>query len=171
MKTRKIKIVIALLSIYSYSYSQTEWDSWNNNYKEKSISQLIINERIYADSVENGLIEGEYYLRMDNYRFQAIYKGEKRKISENVLLSMKRVYKNLGNPEYLSTFDNIKNEYLFAIDGDEYWLPIQPILEKPLKKEINKNEQVYLYCLFLNEHTIKKELYNTLFISEFKQEN
>ena len=170
MKTRRIVIVLALLSIYSLTYSQNEWDSWNNNYKEKSITQLIRNERIYADSVENGLIEGEYYLRMDNYRFQATFKGEKRPIPEEILQSMKRVYKAVGQPEYLSTFDKIKNEYLFEIDGNEYWFPIQPILEKPLKKEINKNEKVYLYCLFLNEHTIKKELYNTLFISEFKKE-
>ena len=170
MKTRRIVIVLALLSIYSLTYSQNEWDSWNNNYKEKSITQLIRNERIYADSVENGLIEGEYYLRMDNYRFQATFKGEKRPIPEEILQSMKRVYKAVGQPEYLSTFDKIKHEYLFEIDGNEYWFPIQPILEKPLKKEINKNEKVYLYCLFLNEHTIKKELYNTLFISEFKKE-
>ena len=83
---------------------------------------------------------------------------------------MKRVYKTLGNPEYLSTLDNIKHEYRFIIDGNDYWLPIQPILEKPLKKEINKNEKIYLYCLYLNEHTLKRELYNTLYISEFRKE-
>jgi len=170
MKAKNIKIIIALLSISTYSFAQTEWDSWDNNYKEKSISQLISAEKIYADSVEKGLIEGEYYLRMDNYRFPAIYTGEKRKISDDILLSMKRVYKTLGNPEYLSTLDNIKNEYRFIIDGNDYWLAIQPILEKPLKKEMNKNDNIYLYCLYLNEHTIKRELFNTLLISEFKKE-
>jgi hypothetical protein len=169
MKEKKIKIILALLSISTFSFAQTEWDSWDKNYKEKSISQLISTERIYADSVEKGFIKGEYYLRMDNYRFPAIYTGEKRKISDEVLLSMKRVYKTLGNPDYLSTLDNIKNEYKFVIDGNDFWLPIQPILEKPLKKEMNKNEKIYLYCLYLNEHTVKRELYNTLYISEFRK--
>ena len=170
MKSKKINIILALISISTISFAQTEWDSWDKNYKEKSISQLISAERIYADSVENGFIEGEYYLRMDNYRFPAIYTGEKREISDEVLLSMKRVYKTLGNPEYLSTLDNVENEYRFVIDGNAYWLPIQPILEKPLKREMNKNEKIYLYCLYLNEHTLKRELYNILYISEFRKE-
>jgi hypothetical protein len=170
MKAKKFKIIIALLYITTYSFAQTDWDSWNINYKEKSISLLMSDEKIYADSVENGLIFGEYYVRMDNYRFPAQYTGEKRKISDDILLSMKRVYKTLGNPDYLSIMDNIKNEYKFVIDGKEYWLPIQPILEKPLKKEMNINEMIYLYCLYLNEHTKKGELYNTLLISEFKKE-
>lgn len=170
MNTKELITFFVLLIFSASSFAQSEWDSWNNNYKEISVSQMMSSERIYADSVEKGLIEGEYYIRMDNYRFPAIFTGEKRKIQDEVLLSMKRVYKRLGNEEYLSTFDNIKNEYEFVIDGEKYWLPIQPILEKPLKKEVNKNERLYLYCLYLNEHTLKKELYNTLFISEFRKE-
>lgn len=171
MKSRKIIIVFALLSIISSSsFSQSDWDSWDKNYKEISISKLLNSEKIYADSVEKGLIKGEYYLRLDSYRFPAIYTGEKRKILVDVLLSMKRVYELVGNRDYLSTFDNIKSEYKFVIDGNEYWLPIQPILEKLFKKEIMKNEKVYLYCLYLNEHTLKRELYNTLLISEFRKE-
>jgi hypothetical protein len=163
-------IILIFLFISTSSNAQSEWDSWNKNYKEKSISQLISDEKIYADSVEKGLIAGEYYLRMDNYRFQATYLGEKREIPIAVLSSMKRVYKTVGNSAYLLSFDDIKNEYKFLIDGYEFWLPIQPILEKPLKKEINKNEKVYLYCLYLNEHTMNKELFNTLFISEFRKD-
>ena len=170
MKVKRIKIILILLAISSVSFSQTEWDSWNNSYKEKSISLLIHQEKIYADSVESGLIKGEYYLRMDKYRFPAIFTGEKRELDNNILMSMKRVYKTFGNPDYLSTMDNIKNEYKFIIEGDNYWLPIQPILEKPLKKEIQINEYIYLYCLYLNEHTLQRELYNTLLISEFKKE-
>lgn len=159
-----------MLSISHLTLAQAEWDSWNKNYKEKSISQLINTERLYADSVEKRLIDGDYYLRMDNYRFSAIYTGEKRKVSDDILSSMKRVYKTLGNRKYLSTLDDIKNEYKFIIDGIEYWMPIQPILEKPLRKEMCKNDKIYLYCLYLNEHTINKELFNTLFISEFRKE-
>jgi hypothetical protein len=170
MNTKELIIFFVLLTFSVNSFAQSEWDSWNKNYKERSISQMMSSEMIYADSVEKGLIEGEYYVRMDNYRFPAIFTGEKRKIQDEVLLSMKRVYKRLGNEEYLPTLDKIKNEYEFVIDGEKYWLPIQPILEKPLKKEVNKNDRIYLYCLYLNEHTLKKELYNTLFISEFRKE-
>ena len=170
MKAKRIKLIFIFLAISSVSFSQTEWDSWNKSYKERSISILINYETLYADSVENGLIKGEYYLRMDKYRFGAIFTGEKREIDNNTLLSMKRVYKTFGNPDYLSTFDNIKAEYEFIIEGDNYWLPIQPILEKPLKKEIRKNGYVYLYCLYLNEHTKQRELFNTLLISEFKKD-
>ncbi len=148
--------------------AQSEWESWNQNYEEKNITDLIKSEKIYADSVDRGLIEGDYYLRMDSYRFSAVYTGEKREIADSIKASIRRVYKVRGNKEHLPIIDDIRYEYRFKIDGVDYWISMQSILDKPFKKEVRKDDTVYLYCLFLNEHGTEGELFNSLLINEFR---
>ena len=162
-------LILIFIVCSSFVYSQDDWSSWNENYNEINIKKIISKEKAYADSVDNGLIDGKYYIRMSTYRFDAIYTGEKRKISENVKSSMRRVYKTLGNPEHLAIIDNIEHEFKFLVEDEEYWFPIQIVLEKPLKKENKRGEVVHLYCLFLNEHDMEGILYNSFFISEFKK--
>lgn len=166
---RQILAIIAVLLISQCAFAQNEWDSWNENYQERDIIDLLKFENIYSDSVDKGLIEGKYYLRMDNYRFSAIYTGEKREIPDSIKASMKRVYKVYGNKEYLPIIDQIKNEYQFKIGDSFLWISMQSILDKAFKKEVNKNDRVYLYCLFLNEHTYNGQLYNSFLISEFRK--
>lgn len=168
MKLRTVIFLIVLFPVYSFS--QDEWENWDKDYKIINVDELLNYEIKYADSTDKGLIEGNYYLRMDTYRFSASYLGEKRRINDTILASMKRVFKMRGNPDYLSTFDDIKHEYKFKIGDIDLWLPIQPVLEKPLRKEIQVGEMVLLYCLFLNEHGMSGDLYNTFFISEFRKE-
>ena len=114
------------------------------------------------------MIEGDYYMRMDSYRFSATYTGEKREIPDSIKASIKRVYKVFGNKEHLAIIDDVKYEYKFNIDGAEYWLSMQSVLDKPFKKEVKKDDTVYLYCLFLNEHGTEGELFNSLLINEFR---
>lgn len=167
MKQRLINSFIMISFFASFAYSQSDWESWNERYKEINVTNLLSAEELYADSVNKGLIQGMYYLRMDTYRFSAIFTGEKREIVDTIKASMKRVYKVQGNPDFLSIIDKIKYDYQFNIGGEKYWLAVQPNLEKPIKKELKKDDNVYLYCLFLNEHTFKGILYNTFLISEF----
>ena len=65
------------------AYSQDSWDSWNKNYRETDVADLLNFEKTYADSVDQGLIEGKYYMRMDFYRFSAQFTG-KRQWSEKL---------------------------------------------------------------------------------------
>jgi hypothetical protein len=161
--------LIAVLIISQSAFAQSNWDSWDENYQEKNITDLLKYEKLYADSVDNGLIEGKYYLRMDNYRFPALYTGERREIPDSVNASMKRVYKMYGNIEYLPVIDQVSFEYQFKIDDSLLWISMQSILDKAFKKEVKKNDTIYLYCLFLNEHTFKGQLYNSFLISEFRK--
>jgi hypothetical protein len=62
-----------LLTVSSTTYSQTGWESWNENYHEVNVTDLLNYEKIYADSVDRGLIEGGYYMRMETFRFPARY--------------------------------------------------------------------------------------------------
>lgn len=150
-------------------YSQNSWASWDERYKETDLNELISYEEIYADSVNKGLIAGDYYVRMDAYRFLAQYTGKKRKISDDVKSSMYRTYKLTGDPAYLPILKKNKNEYQFMIEGKEYWFPVQKVLEKSIKQELTNGTFVVLYCLFLNEHTTDGILYNHFLISEFRK--
>lgn len=162
--------VLILTSISLSAYTQNSWDSWNENYIEKNVPDLLILEKLYADSVDKGLIEGKHYSRMSNYRFSAQFTGERRQISDSVKSSMTRVYKLFGNRANLSTIEAVKYEYEFIIANNRYWFAMQLILDKPFKKEIKKNVIVHLYSLYLNEHTSNGTLYNSFLISEFRKE-
>jgi hypothetical protein len=100
----------------------------------------------------------------------ARYLGETRPIHPDVILSMKRVYKLfIGDSKKLDKLVGL--EFLFDIEGNKVWMPIQKVLESDFKNEIKTGQNVVLYCLFMNEHGETKELYNTLFISEFYKNN
>jgi len=158
-----------LLVLTLQSYGQDQWDTWDKRYRERNYKELIDSEKRYADSVEKNKEIIQYYSRLDNYKITAKFIGKSRPIDNNVLMSMKRVFKFfIGKPDQL---DNaVKNEFLFKIEGSEVWMPIQTQLEKPLRKEIKKGTETILYCLFLNEHSEEGIIYNTLFISEFRKE-
>ena len=166
---RHIFTLFCFLVIFLSAYSQNDRDTWDKNYNEINVTDLFHFEKLYADSVDHGLIEGKYYMRMDNFRFSALFTGNKRKISDSIKASMIRVYKVYGNHDFLPIIDKVKYEYEFLIDNNTYWISMQSVLDKPFMKEIKKDDNVYLYCLFLNEHGIKGELYNSFLISEFSE--
>jgi hypothetical protein len=76
----KKMMLIQLLIVFSYTYvySQDHYAQWNKNYPEKNIIELLAFEQAYSDSVDNGLIRGESYNRMDNMRFYAVFTGKKK---------------------------------------------------------------------------------------------
>jgi hypothetical protein len=160
-----ISFIICLISFTTYG--QEGFETWDQNYPEVDILEIISLEVKYADSIEANTEIPQYFSRIDKYSFNAIYTGEKRSLDESVLASMKRIFKlYIGNSAQVNELVN--KEYLFKIGTQEFWMPVQIQLEKPLKKELNKDDEVKLYCLFLNEHDSRKNLYNTLFVSEFQ---
>jgi hypothetical protein len=159
--------ILLFTSISSFTFSQNQWQSWNDNYKTIVFEELIKSELAYAETIEKSDIEEKYYLRMDTYRFMAFYTGGLRPIADSTRTSMKRVYRMLGNRDYLWVIDEIKYEYQFEIEGKNYWFAMQSNLDKAFKKEMKKPGFVYLYCLFLNEHELSGTLHNTFLVSEF----
>ena len=166
---RQVFIYFGILLLSQNAFSQVEGDSWDVNYPERNFRELLKYEKAYADSVDRGLIEGRYYVRMDKYKFPARYTGLKREIPDSIKASIKRVYTLQGNKEYMPVIEKIRYQYQFNIDGVLYWFAMQAVLDKPFKKEIRKDEGVYLYCLFLNEYKENGELFNSFLISEFRQ--
>ncbi len=167
MKNKILVIGIVLLINSGFVYGQDSFDTWDKNYPEVDFSSVIDFEQKYADSIESNSIS-PYYARVDKYRFDAVYLGEKRVIEDSIFKSMKRVFKlYLGNPNQLDGL--VKNEYKFKVGNQEVWFPIQNQLEKPFSKEIKKNKSVKLYCLFMNEHGMKERLFNIFLISEFRR--
>ena len=167
--TKLFTIVFLLMTSFSFAQSDEEyWDQWNKNYPKVDIIEILKYERNYADSVEKNQDIPPYYARLDKFRFQAEYLGKTRPTNEDVLISMRNVFKLFaGNPSQL---DNMCNtEVLFKIGNEEIWLPIQPNILKAIKKETKNRDMLILYCLFFNEHSTNNKLYNTFLISEFNK--
>ncbi len=166
---RLLIYTLFLLLVTVNVYSQSDWENWDKNYQEIDVGNLLKYEWGYADYVKQGLIDkGKYYLRMDYYLFSAQFTGEKRNVPDDVLASLKRVYKAKGNPEHVSVIDDVKKEYKFIVDSNEYWICILPELDKHFKREVGEEDFVYLYCMFFNEFD-KNKLFNMLLMSEFKK--
>jgi hypothetical protein len=158
---------ILFITIPTSAFSQNQWQSWNDNYKPIVFEELMKSELAYADTIEKSDMEEKYYLRMDTYRFMAFFTGELRPLADSTRSSMKRVYRMLGNRDYLWVIDEIKYAYQFKIEDKNYWFAMQSNLDKAFKKEMKKPGPVYLYCLFLNEHELSGTLHNTFLVSEF----
>jgi hypothetical protein len=159
-------ILFLLISYANGQNTNNYWEKWDSRYPEVDIISILQYERYYADSVENNSEIPQWYLRKATYRFEAEYLEKTRKTNKEVMTSMKNVFKLfIGNPKQLKGM--INNEVLFRVGEEEIWMPIQPQILRALKEEAKVGDVITLYCLFLNEHTDKKVLYNTFFISEF----
>jgi hypothetical protein len=167
---RKTLSTILLLFISILCFSQDGYESWDKRYVKANISDVIRFETVYADSVNKGLIDGKYYSRFSLYQIKGEYLGEKRDMADSIKTSMENVNKLFGEKDFLPVITAIKKEYRFRIDGNEYWFPIQNVLEEPFQNEIIKSDTVTLYCIFFNEHRWNGALYNTFLISEFRKE-
>jgi hypothetical protein len=159
---------IVFLFIAHFSVGQNDvWESWDNNYKEIDITALLKREQKYADSIDNDPNAEKFYLRQDGYRFKGTFTGQWRDLSADRRAVMKFNYKLFTGESEI--FDQTTKEVQIMIDDQIIWMPIQPVLVKPFKKEIKKNRDTYLYTVFFNQHKMDGSLYNIFFISEFKK--
>lgn len=160
-------LALALTTIVT-AHAQAGYPDWDKNYPAIDMQKVLQFEQRYADSVV--AVDGDiaYYFRMDKYRFEATYLGQKRPIEPGVMQSMQRVFKMFsGDPAMLGSL--VENEYLFQVGETQFWAPVQKQLEKALTKEVKKGKSALFYCLFLNERS-SKGLYNSLLVSEFLKE-
>lgn len=162
-------LIILFLAASTLAKAQDDdayWQSWNNNYSQADIVQVLKMERLYADSVEKHRNIAPYYFRKDGYRFTATFSGQVKKITNETLASIKRVLK-LTTQNNTPVDEIFKQMVLMKVGTIEIWMPIQEKILVALKEEVAKNDEVLLYCAYLNEHTSKNVLYNHFLISEF----
>lgn len=167
-----IYLIISVITLLCQPcYGQNDFVSWDKKYVPKSYKQLISEEKAYAIKVGKEEKKPHDYSRFDTYRMSGKFMGKSRLIDLRVMQSMKVVCfswgRTLPKPETLNSL--ISSEYLFNIEGIEVWMPIQKVLEKPLREEIGIGETVMLYCVFLNDKRLNQPLYNTLLVSEFRK--
>src|SRR5689334_19294334 len=96
---RPLTLVFLLFLFKLTTQAQTEdeyWATWNKNYPQVSILDMLASEKKYADSIEKDPKIPPYYVRTGKYRFEAEYMDETRKIDTAVLSSIKRVHKCFG---------------------------------------------------------------------------
>ncbi len=163
---KKTLLTIACLFFAHIGFCQDNpYDSWNENYSEIELDELLQYEKKYADSIENNPDAVQFYAREDGYRFEGTFTGKWRDITSERINSMKIVHKIFAGEHPI--FDQIQKEVEVHSGANSLWMPIQPNLEKSFKKEVKKNKQVYLYALYFNKHSEDGTLENIFFISEF----
>lgn len=162
---------IFLILICSLSFTQLiaqddPFEQWNLNYREINLSEMLSMEQSYADSIENKTADSlQFYFRADKYRFNATFSGKWRGVSEERKSIMAGVFKMIGVDQ--SIINSLKKEVEISTEFGNIWMPIQPQLEKPFKKEIPSNSKVYIYAFFINQHSATLGLNNICIISEF----
>jgi len=166
MRKYLIMLFLAIATVAKAQDDAAYWQSWNNNYSQADIVQVLKIERLYADSVEKHRNIAPYYFRKDGYRFNATFLGQVKKINNETLASVKRVLALTGG-EKTPVDEIFKQMVLMKVGNIEIWMPIQERILVALKQEVAKSDEVLLYCAFLNEHTSKNVLYNHFLISEF----
>jgi len=162
--------IILLFCFISAAFCQEGFERWNERYTTINLTGVMKYETAYADSVDRGLIEGRYYARFDRYQIKAEYLGMTRDVADSIRTSMKNVNKLFGEKEFLPVITAVQKEFLFRVDGTDYWFPIQHVLEKAFQDEIMLHDTVILYCMHFNEHQWNKALYNSFLIAEFRKE-
>jgi hypothetical protein len=188
------KIALLICGFSTFAKAQDQEPNWEENYPEAKMTKIIDAEKKYAQKVEKDASIAPYYISVAKYRFVGKYEGEVRAIDPEMQRSIQRTLKEWitqHNDIQVTTSDSVSEpaaqqmvldqlfkdipkpeamayEALFKIEGKSYWLPIQTILVEPLKKETQKGDKVLLFCLFTNEHTKDKKLYNCFLISEFQ---
>ena len=162
-------IVFLLLFLPCCIFAQEDqWATWDENYRETDIIAMLDREQKYADSIDGDPRAVKFYTRQSKYRFDGVFTGEFRKLEEDRREAMKSTFKLFGSENPI--FDKVQEEIQIQLANDQtLWLPIQPQLVKPFKREIKKKKPVYLYCVFFNQHKNDGRLYNIFFISEFRK--
>jgi hypothetical protein len=189
-----LKIMLLICGFSTFAKAQDREPNWEQNYPEAKMTKIIDAEKKYAEKVEKDASVPPYYVLVAKYRFTGKYEGEVRAIDPEMQRSIQRTLKEWAvqhNDIQVTSSDSVSQsaaqqmvfdkifegipkpeamayEALFKIEGKNYWLPIQTILVEPLKKEAKKGDKVLLFCLFTNEHTKDKKLYNCFLISEFE---
>lgn len=162
-------IPLLLLIPCSLVAQDDPWASWDNNYRETDVIAMLGREQKYADSIDGDPKAVKFYTRQSGYRFEGVFTGEFRDLTDDRREAMKSTFKLFGGGED-SIFDETREEVQIRLADDQlHWLPIQPQLVKPFKKEIKRKKPVYLYCAFFNQHKNDGTLYNIFFISEFRK--
>lgn len=163
---KKLILIASFIFFSNLTFSQADsFEQWDKNYQEIDLAELLSFEEHYADSIENNFGDTQQlYFRADKYRFSTTFTGNWRKISEKRKTNMNFVFKMIGVDQKITK--SIRNEVELAGSYGQIWMPIQSQLEKPFKKEVKANTNVYIYVFFLNLHN-SKGLDNILLVSEF----
>lgn len=161
-----VSIFLLTLVVVKAQDEDDQWASWDNNYIAVNMMEILKLERFYADSVEANPTNSQYYARLDKYRFEVVYLNEFRTIDKESERSILDVFRLFSDPEQLK--DLLEEETLVLLGNERVWMAIQPQLISDLKKDHKAGDTILVYCLFLNEHTSDKKLFNNFLISEFQ---
>ena len=157
-------ILLFAISLTTLAQDEETLKKWNKNYQLVNIREILDSKKVHVDSINKGMITGNYYTGAYKYRFKAIRKGDHREISSDIKQTIAKVLKIHGaDQQYINL---LKYEVLMECNGQQIWMPIQSQLLKSFKEEIKKGAQAMLYCSLLTDYS-KKGLNNIFIISEF----
>ena len=167
---------ISSFSIFAQEKAKNELDDdlyfarLDSVYKETKFNDIdkLIDPKL--DTLRSGANGSQYFTALNRLRFSLTYMGKKRKVPMETKKTVVTVAKwrigydqaNAIEQEYLD------EELLFGENGNTVWLPIQKNLLKTFTEEIQKGDEVFLYCLTFTERTDHQPIHVAFLISEYQ---
>ena len=85
------------------------------------------------------------------YIFRVKYLGKFKQIKENANKLLKNFEKSVN-----IKIPKITNEVLVKSNGKKYWIPVQDVLIKYMKKEVNKGDEFYIYAVYMGSKNARE---------------
>lgn len=161
-----IKFIILFISFPFLIQAQDDYDIWDSNFRATTYTDLMYSEleqaNLSAKQPENEIL----YFKVNKVRFKAKYLGEKRFVNNAKLLEIQKIsdYK-LGEVDHI--YASLRREYLFELDGEKVWIPVNLSIEQKLNSIIPYKDDMVLYVIYMNYHNKENRLIHMFILSEF----
>jgi hypothetical protein len=144
-------------------------NQWDNNIFMQLDDNNLTQKLTDADFAGNFDGLPYYILKINKYSFKARFLGKLRRIDSAAVHSMKSIFKNTV-VKTIKLDRLFSKEVLIKIGDRQVWMPIQTSLLPDFLQYVKKDDEITLYCLFLNEHAFDVNSLNNLLISEYDKE-
>ena len=163
-------ILILLFSVqlaHSFSFEQ---------YLDKDIDDICKEYQVYLkEELKNNLkpsINLKAHITSGKYLFikdRVKYLGKIKNLSKEHLEDIKFFENTFSQLPHKISEISTKEVLVLSKSGKKYWMPIQDVLIEPLKKEITKNQEIYVYVVVLRHHVATpNQCRGSYLISEFQ---
>ena len=167
---------ISSFSIFAQEKAKNELDDdlyfakLDSIYKEvkfEEISKLI---ELNLDTLRSGANGSLYYTAFNRLKFGLTYMGKKRKVPMEIKKTIVTVAKWRIGYDQANAIEQayLEEELLFSQNGNTIWIPIQKNLVKAFTEEIQKGEEVFIYCMTFIERSDQQPIHLAFLIAEYQ---
>lgn len=166
---RKYLAFILLFIAANVHAQDAYWKKWNAEYPSQDVISMLKQESAEVAAARKLHATGKYTFRKAKYRFKVSIQTATSNIPDDQFNTINKIYKlSGGDPALLKSL--FKKSIMVQLGNQKIWMPIQDKILGSIKDEIQPNDIVTIYCLYLEERTPANELNYNFLICEFKKD-